>query len=116
MLRPLDISLSGLNAASLRMNVSANNTANVLSDGFKASRVVNQAQAEGGVSSTVQKVDTPGVKAPRSTEKSGFVELSNVDLATEIIDQTIAHRTYQANLQTLRTADEMIGTIIDVIV
>ena len=41
--------------------------------------------------------------------------MSNVDLAEEIPQTMIAQRGYEANLATLRTRDEMLKSIIDII-
>lgn len=41
------------------------------------------------------------------------VELSNVNLADEAVTQIIAQRGFEANISTLRTADDMLGTILD---
>jgi flagellar hook protein FlgE len=41
------------------------------------------------------------------------VELSNVDLGEEAVSQIIAQRGFEANLRTLQTADDMLGSILD---
>ena len=43
-----------------------------------------------------------------------MVELSNVDPGEEAIDLIMGQRGFEANLQTLNTADQMLGTILDV--
>ncbi|MFQ5970924.1 MAG: flagellar basal body rod protein FlgC [Alphaproteobacteria bacterium] len=43
----------------------------------------------------------------------GLVGLANVDLATEIVGLQQAARTYEANLAVFRTADRMLGALID---
>ena len=111
------VSLSGLQAAQYRMDVTANNTANVLSSGFKKSRVINSANSAqvGGVRTDIQQIDTPGGYGSVDPSTGERMELSNVDLAEETVSMIISERTFQANLQTLRTEDEMLGHIIDVI-
>ncbi len=37
----------------------------------------------------------------------------NVDLAANIVDMTIAQRTYEANLVTIRTASDMMKVLLD---
>lgn len=108
------ISLSGLRAARIGMDVAANNTANVLSDGFKKSRVVNLTGPTGsGVRSEVRKVDTPATSFRPGLGGGDPVELSNVDLADEMVSMIISERTFQANLQAIRAEDEMLGNLID---
>jgi len=45
----------------------------------------------------------------------GGLEASNVDLATEMVDQTLAQRGVEANVKTIQTADEILGTVMDLI-
>jgi flagellar basal-body rod protein FlgG len=47
--------------------------------------------------------------------RQGFLEDSNVDLASEMVDQITAEAGFKANVKTLQTADEMLGTIIDIV-
>jgi flagellar basal-body rod protein FlgC len=42
-----------------------------------------------------------------------LVELSNVDLGEETVNQILAQRGFEANISTLKTADDMLGTILD---
>ena len=44
---------------------------------------------------------------------SGFLEMSNVDLATEFTDMIIANRAYQANSRSITTSDEMLQELIN---
>jgi flagellar basal-body rod protein FlgG len=47
--------------------------------------------------------------------RQGFIEDSNVDLASEMVDQITSQAGFTANVRTLQTADEMLGTIIDIV-
>jgi len=47
--------------------------------------------------------------------RQGYLETSNVDLASEMVDQITAEIGFKANVKTLQTADEMLGTIIDLV-
>jgi flagellar basal-body rod protein FlgC len=42
-------------------------------------------------------------------------ETSNVDLAEEIPNLMVTKRAYQANLKTIETQDEMLGSLLDTI-
>ena len=45
--------------------------------------------------------------------KQGFLEMSNVDLATELTDMIISSRAYQANSKTITTSDEMLQYLLN---
>lgn len=45
--------------------------------------------------------------------KQGFLEMSNVDLATELTDMIISSRAYQANSKTITTSDEMLQHLLN---
>ncbi len=45
---------------------------------------------------------------------SGYIEGSNVDLAEQMIGQRIDQRSIEANLKVIKTADEMLGAILDI--
>lgn len=45
--------------------------------------------------------------------RSGFMEMSNVDLATEFTEMIIASRAYQANSRSITTSDEMLQELIN---
>ena len=55
--------------------------------------------------------DTPGF----GSTIGGELEMSNVDLATEMTNMITAERGYQANSRTITTADEMLGTLVSMI-
>ncbi len=55
---------------------------------------------------------TPGVNS--GTLISGALEMSNVDLAQEMVDMIITERGYQANSRTIRTADEMLQELLNI--
>jgi flagellar basal-body rod protein FlgC len=62
----------------------------------------------------VRKDDSAGPTVLSGRGYGSFqVELSNVDLAEEAVNQILAQRGFEVNLHTLRTADEMLGTILD---
>ncbi|MDA8163880.1 MAG: flagellar basal body protein [Desulfobacteraceae bacterium] len=107
--------LSGLLGFQKKMEATANNTANVDTEGYKKVRVDLADDAAGGVTASSQTIETPGplVKEPTS---NGFesVELSNVDLGEEIPNELLTRRFYEANLKSIQTADEMLGSLIDI--
>ena len=108
--------LSALNAFSKKMNVISNNVANVETEEFKKSRATLVEGPENSVQVEISQPDDPG---PTVVEvKDGQIEekqMSNVDLTEEIPQSMIAQRGYEANLATLRTHDEMVKSILDII-
>jgi flagellar basal body rod protein FlgC len=98
------IAQSGLDAAARRVGVSAHNVANALTDGFVPSRVSSADQAGGGVTTSVARAVDPIAEARADR---ALLAPSRTDLVTEILAQNQAARLYQANLATLKTADEL---------
>lgn len=106
--------LSALNAFSTKINSNANNVANIQSEGFKKTRVTNKETENGGVKAVVDTVDTPGmIRMEETSNGTEMVELSNVDMAQELVDSNLNTRFYQANLKTISAEDEMMQSVLD---
>lgn len=108
--------VSAISAFSVKMNVSANNVANVNTDGFKKSRTTNKEGSSGGVEPDVDRIDTPGHTKPISD--NGVireVETSNVDLAEEFSASIATETAYKANLKSIQAYDEMLGSLLDIL-
>ncbi|HEX5211383.1 MAG TPA: flagellar basal body rod C-terminal domain-containing protein [Pseudolabrys sp.] len=126
------IAVSGMNAAALRLQISASNVANVRSSGplpdsasagsyppaYNA-RTVNQTAMPDGTTfativpvlpGTVQSWD-PGA-AYANTQ--GMVATPNVDLANEAVQQMMASVTYAANAAVVRADNQMTSALYDV--
>ena len=91
------IASSGLQAAQLRSGAAAHNTANLQTPQFQRQSVVQQAQPGGATVASVQ------------TARS-----SGPSLEADVVEQMAATYSFKANLQTLRTADQMLGALLDV--
>jgi flagellar basal-body rod protein FlgC len=107
-------SLSALKAFGVKMGVSADNVANVETEGYKKRRAVFKEGPNNDVQVAVTQPETSGpviaeVKNGQITEK----ELSNVDLAEEIPQAILTQSGFEANLKTLQAWSEMTGTVID---
>jgi flagellar basal-body rod protein FlgC len=112
----LNGTISALRAFVTKLGVTADNIANVNTDGFKRSRAILHEGANGGVRVEIKKDDSPGfrydvVENGKKVEK----ETANVDLAEEIPNLMLTKRAYQANLKTIETQDEMLGSLLDTI-
>lgn len=111
MLTAIHTALSGLAAYAKHVEVIAHNVANSNTDKFKGSHTEFVSVETGGVLPVVRN-DDPIVLSDRGDGPSR-VELSNVDLAEETVNLILAQRGFNANLNTLKTADDMLGTILD---
>ena len=116
MISPFSSGVSAISSFSVKMNVTANNIANVDSDGFKKSRTILKEGQAGGVAPVVDQVDTPGpVKQIVEDGQTREVEASNVDLAEELTSTITTQAAYKANLKAIQTADEMVGSLLDTV-
>ena len=115
MIGAIHSALSGLIAFSTQIGVTAHNVANVNTDGFKKSHTEFISVETGGVLPVIRKDNSAG---PTVLRDHGYgptqVELSNVDLGEETVNRIIGQRGFEANLQALKTADEMLGSILDI--
>ena len=116
MIGALDASISGVKAFQKKIEVGANNIANVNTDTFKRQEAILSEGAHGGVNVTIDRIDEPGY--PKETVADGEVvetESSNVDLAEELTDLVPSQAGYDANLKTIKATDEMLGTLLDIV-
>ena len=115
MIGSVNNNISALAALNQRMGVTANNIANVNTADFKKSRAVFLEGGNGDVKVSVNQVDTPGLPNPDAKDDPSLpAELSNVDLTEEIPRMIPTQRSYDANLIAIKTQDEMIGTVVDI--
>lgn len=115
MISGIHSALSGLAAIQKKSEATAHNVANVNTDGFKKIRVTLHEQEPQGVRAEVQQLTTPGPMVQEQTaEGSVLVEKSNVELAEELPGLMLSRRMFQANLKTIRTEDEMLGSLLDI--
>lgn len=90
------IALSGMNAAQVQMNTSANNVANAQTEGYQRREVQQTPQAAGGVSTTVV-----------ATQQAGAA------LEADMVGQLQAKNAFLANLQVFKTSNAMTGALLD---
>jgi flagellar basal-body rod protein FlgC len=124
--------ISGLNAASLRLQVAASNIANSRSDGplpdatnaggFPAAYTplrVNQTDvAGGGTSATVTAISPATVSTFDPTapfaDSNGMVASPNVDLASEFVQLLAARLSYAANAAVIRADAQMSAALLNI--
>lgn len=90
------IALSGMNAAQVTLSASAHNIANMNTPGFRRQEVLQTAQAEGGVSTSLTTAAADGPS-----------------LVTDVVAQLQAKNSFLANLAVFKTGDRMAGTLLD---
>ncbi len=131
----ISIALSGLNAATRRFDNSATNVANVNSvavadadspttdaDGnalFQTRRSADVTADGGGVRTTQPLANPVSVQqfdpdAP-DADADGLVNRPNVTFEREAVEQIAASAQFQANLATIRTADELLESTLDIL-
>jgi len=91
-----------------RMRVTANNIANINTPGFKAGAPAIRTEPASGNNPLEVKAGEGNASTP------DLPETSNVELAKEMADMIIAKHGYSANIKTLKTADELLGTLLNI--
>lgn len=108
--------VSALQAFSKQVSVSANNVANSLSDDFKSSRAINTQGADKQVTTTITQSNTSGPLVEDPLKNDGSLkELSNTDIAQEMVQQISAQHGFNANAKTIQSYEETIGSLFDVV-
>ncbi|MDQ5984467.1 MAG: hypothetical protein CSYNP_00162 [Syntrophus sp. SKADARSKE-3] len=110
----MSIALTGLGTFRKKLEVSANNTVNANTDGFKKSRVDMTAAYPDGVKVTISRVDTPGALVHADGSDTAMKESSNVSLEEETVTQLTAKQLFETNIKVVQTEDEMTGTLLDI--
>jgi flagellar basal-body rod protein FlgC len=120
MIGAIQTALSGLNAATTRVNAAADNIANSDDEGsldgagpapYAAVTVQQTTTADGGTSAAIVQKSPAFVPAydPSSpfANNSGQVGAPNVDLTNEAVNLTTASIAYKANAAVIKTVDAM---------
>jgi hypothetical protein len=90
------IALSGLNAASSRLETAAHNIANAQTVGFRRQLVQQTAQMEGGVTVSIGRAAATG---------DALIE--------DVVAQMSAVHAFEANVMTLKAQDGLLGSLLD---
>ena len=108
-----DASASGILAAAAKLQANANNVANANTNGYQAQRV-DMVERPAGVEARTASVDGPNrASAAADSNRVNPVPPSDVNLADEMVSLVANKNFYQANVQALKVADEMMGTLLD---
>ena len=128
----LKVGSSGLEAQSKRLRVVSENLANAQSTGRTPgadpyARKTISFESEVDEAMGLSTVKIAGIERDRApfriehnpshpaADAKGFVKLPNVDIMIEVADMREANRSYEANLQVIKQAREMIAMTIDLL-
>lgn len=92
------VSISALGAYGAKLAVTANNIANMDSEGFKPSNVTLKENKTGGVTASITKNENA----------------YEVDFSKEAVDLVTTSTGFKANLKVLQTYDEMTESLLDI--
>lgn len=125
----LQTGASALKAHAWGMAVTAHNLANVNTAGFQPQNALLATGPNGkGVQLDAVLFQTDNIRQdptqrpqaadqpnfPQSVSSQDFVRSSGTDMAREMVNMTVAQRTYEANTKMVQTADEMLGSLLDI--
>ncbi|MBI5893598.1 MAG: hypothetical protein HZB79_08115 [Deltaproteobacteria bacterium] len=94
-----NITSSAFKAYTTGLSVTANNIANMDSEGFKPSEVKFQEGKTGGVTASIRK------------DENAY----EVDLSEEAVDLITTSSNFKANLKVLQTYDEVTESLLDIV-
>jgi flagellar hook protein FlgE len=101
----INASISGMQTAAKRHNITASNIANLQTEGYQAKRAINGDSPTGGVD--IVEIQTSEAPTPPGS--------SNVDLTTEVTNQIVDKNTYEANATMLKAQNDTLGTLLDIL-
>lgn len=109
----ISASISGLLALGKKLSNTAHNVANSSTNGYKKTIATITEDGNRLPQVNLTQSDTPGAFIQ---EEGLLKETSNVDLAEEFPQMMIAQRGYEANIKALKTQDEVLESVMDIIV
>ncbi|PWJ83678.1 flagellar basal-body rod protein FlgC [Pseudaminobacter salicylatoxidans] len=126
----LKVAASGLTAQSERLRIVSENLANAQSTGstpgsdpYQRKTVIFSAELDRSVGAStvnVASVDRDRSAFPveylpghEAADEAGYVKMPNVNVLVEMADMTEANRSYEANLQVVKQARDLISMTID---
>jgi len=105
--------VTALKAFQKKLDVTANNIANVNTDHFKKSRAILSEGENGGVQANVDQVGPVDPNETLANGESIDAESSNVDLVEEFTEMIKSETAYKANAKTIHSQEKMLGSLLD---
>jgi flagellar basal-body rod protein FlgC len=131
MVSAINSALSGLAAATQRINVSAQNIANAdstqtqNSDGTTANtpyvpqQLVQSSQTSGGVTTSAEPVTPPSVSiynpSDAAANANGITQYPNVDPAQQLIQAQVASYDAQGNINVLKVESKLYQSVLNIV-
>jgi flagellar hook protein FlgE len=116
MIPPLNATVSALHAFEQKLGVTAENIANVNTDGYKKCKAIFQEEQYGAVEVTASRDET-GIPLGRPKEGEPPAQTaSNVALEEELPELITSVYGLKANLKALKAQDEILGNLLDTVV
>lgn len=94
--------ISSIQTSQTLLNTTANNVANVNTDGFVPDSTIATNKGSESVTPETRKADDTGS------------EKSQTDLSKEIPNEMIAQRTTEANVVAIKAQDDVLGSLLDI--
>lgn len=130
MLEGISSALTGLAAATRRLEASANNIANANSygsipasdasvqrDAYQPVRVEQSSAPDGGTATSDRYIRPPYIPvfdtSSAFSNSDGLVAAPNVDIGSEIIEQLEAKQSFEANLKSVQSISDMVKKLYD---
>jgi len=125
---PIDIAVSGLRAQNKQMEVISSNIANArttdagkgepyrrLEAAFKTQSDEISGVEVGRIEKDMSSFDSMLDPGNPKADKNGYVQMPNVSLPVEMMNMSLATRTYQANAAVLRRYQQMVETTLELL-
>lgn len=106
-------SVSGIRAAIDMLGISAHNTANINTDGYKKQRVNLRDDHDSGV--IVDITESTEAGSLYKNKRGDMVEASNVNYVEEVVAQINARHLLSANAAAIKRTDEAQESLMDII-
>lgn len=100
----MGMSVSAMNASTQNVQATANNVANLQSENYQARRLEQTEELDGGTRNNQLRISEEQANPPGG---------SNVRLEREMVNLIADQNAYSANAGQIRTAAQMMGTVLD---
>ena len=112
MITGISASISALSAFGKKLSTTAHNVANVNTNGYKKTIATVTEDNKGLPQVSLTQSNSPGA----IVQDEGLLkEISNVDLAEEFPQMTVAQRSYEANIKALKAQDDLLKSVMDIL-
>ncbi|MEM8937496.1 MAG: flagellar basal body rod protein FlgC [Pseudomonadota bacterium] len=123
--KAMNAAASGMNAQGFRMRVISENVANTDTPGYQSKQIsfentydraadINKVEV-GRMTLDLSPLQRSYDPAHPLADESGYVEMSNVNMVSEMADSREAGRSYEANLATFNQARTMYSSLLDLL-